>query len=157
MTVDQHHGNRLADDIGAVDDADVLAGGVNSIVVQDFKDRLGGAGRQGRGVTENGLSHVDDRAGVHVLLRVDDLRDGGLFVDVVQRTERENAVDGRVLIQRFERRDVILLGHIDREGRHSDVDPDLGQGGGGAALIREVRSLLPDAKDGELRRDTGTL
>ena len=122
-------------------------------MVDDGHDRLGGAGGQTGGIADDDLAHVLDGGGVDVLHRGEVLGDGDGLVNVVQRTEGQDAVDRGIGVHGADGLDVLILGDVGRQGNDLNLDVALVHGLGGALLVGEVGALLAHAQNAQLGGD----
>jgi hypothetical protein len=149
----QHVRQRPADEVGAPDDDDVRAHGVDAGLGEELEHAVGGAGEEGR-VSDGEAPGRVGVEGVHVLGGGDQLLDGSRVEVVRQRQLHEDAVDGVVLVEVGDLRLEVGLGGVGGEddlaaehaGRlrrtmlHADVDL-----GGGVLADEDRRQTRRDA------------
>jgi len=113
----QDAGERLADDVRAAADHDVLAGGLVAGAAEQFDDS-GGRGGPGRGLAAQQLAEARRRYTVGVFGGVDRGDDGRLLHLLRQRQLNEDAVKARVGVERGDAGDDLVLRRVLRQVGH---------------------------------------
>ena len=102
ILLEQQHAERLADHHGATDDADLLAGHLNLMSLQDLHDGLCRTWCEGIRIAPHDAGDVCIRDAVEILQRIH-LAQHRCLVDLLrERTHHEDAVDLRILVDEVE-------------------------------------------------------
>ena len=149
VPVQQQHSCRPSDDQTAPHHHGAPAGRLKTIVVQQFQAGLSGAGGITLPVTEEYTGQGTAGDAIHIL----DGGEGGTHRRLVQvsgqRTEKEAAVNGPVLVDPADDRQQFLLGAIDWQDKMLYRNSDHFTALAGPTLVGEILRPLSHPDDGQ--------
>ena len=144
ILLEQQHAERLPDHHGAADDADLLAGHLDLMALQDLHDGLGRTWCEGIRIATHDAGDVCVGDTVEILQRIH-LAKHRCLVDLLrERTHHENAVDLRILVDEVEDLLKLFVRYVFRKLIVLRLQAEIHEALLDAALIAEIGLLVAD-------------